>query len=114
VPGEAYFSTLNFKPQLGLRGTYRGTTDNMEDFMARYKIWSENKTVCASRSSKTICIQSTGDLGRLARAKHLFANKFYLEEDRVVIECLQKKLFNDTRDKYLGTKAFDESYHANL
>ncbi|CAL1532952.1 unnamed protein product, partial [Lymnaea stagnalis] len=67
VPDEAYFSTLNFNPLLGLRGTYRGEPDNMEDFMTRYKIWSENKTVCAGRSSKSICIQSTGNFIRPIR-----------------------------------------------
>lgn len=57
---------------------------------------------------------STGDLPLLGKAKHYFANKFYLSEDRVVIGCLEEKIFNDTRDEYMGVKTFDTSYYANL
>ncbi|CAL1532951.1 unnamed protein product [Lymnaea stagnalis] len=114
VPDEGFFPTLNFNPQLGVKGTYSGDPDEMKDYLTRYKIWYGGHDQCAGSSVRGVCIQSTGDLYRLGQAKHLFANKFYLEEDRVVIGCLEEKLFNDTRDEYLGTKTFNESYYANL
>ncbi|GFR82282.1 beta-1,3-galactosyl-O-glycosyl-glycoprotein beta-1,6-N-acetylglucosaminyltransferase [Elysia marginata] len=48
----------------------------------------------------------------MGRTPRLFANKFYLHQDRVVIGCLEEKLFNDTRDEYLGTKVFDTKFYA--
>lgn len=57
---------------------------------------------------------STGDLPRLGQAKELFANKFYLHEDRLVIGCLEEKIFNDTRDKYLGVRDFNTSFYEHL
>ncbi|CAL1534672.1 unnamed protein product [Lymnaea stagnalis] len=114
IPDEAYFSTLNYNPELGIRGTYNGNPDGMYAFLTRFKIWSPYKPWCPGHAVRWVCIQSTPDLPRLGQAKHLFANKFYLEEDRVVIGCLEEKLSNDTRDEYMGIKAFNDTYYRNL
>ncbi|CAG5115950.1 unnamed protein product [Candidula unifasciata] len=116
VPDETYFATLNHNPQLGVRGAYKGvpeTDGKGKPFLTRFKNWGSNK--CAGgQYVRAICILTLGDLPLLGKAKHYFANKFYLSEDRVVIGCLEEKIFNDTRDEYLGVKTFDTSYYANL
>ncbi|XP_059165326.1 beta-1,3-galactosyl-O-glycosyl-glycoprotein beta-1,6-N-acetylglucosaminyltransferase-like [Physella acuta] len=75
IPDETFFSSLNYNPQLGLQGTYKGDPDDVHEFVARYKIWDNTPELCAGRFTRDICILSTGDLPRLAQAKELFANK---------------------------------------
>uniref|UniRef100_A0A0B7AQP9 Beta-1,3-galactosyl-O-glycosyl-glycoprotein beta-1,6-N-acetylglucosaminyltransferase n=1 Tax=Arion vulgaris TaxID=1028688 RepID=A0A0B7AQP9_9EUPU len=117
VPDEAFFATLNHNPQLGIRGSYKGEPETdwstLKPFLTRYKNWGSSN--CASGVYvRGICILSLGDLPSLGNARHYFANKFYLSQDRVVIGCLEEKIFNDTRDEYLGVKTFDTTFYANL
>ena len=49
----------------------------------------------------------------MGESPHLFANKFLLEKDRIVIGCLEERIFNNTRDEYMGKKKFDTSLYAN-
>ncbi|CAL1543474.1 unnamed protein product [Lymnaea stagnalis] len=122
VPDETFFATLNHNPQLGIRGSYKGdpeteSSDSMvKPFLTRFKNWGSDpfKFHCAGQHVRGICILSTGDLPQLGQAKHLFANKFYLHEDKVVIGCLEEKLFNNTRDEYSGTLQFNTTYYSNL
>ncbi|CAL1543477.1 unnamed protein product [Lymnaea stagnalis] len=114
IPDETFFATINHNPQLNLTGTYKGRhPDELNIFMTRYKIWN-TRSRCAGRFQRMVCMLSTGDLPRLGQAKHLFANKFMLNEDRLVIGCLEEKLANHTRDEYMCTKVFNASYYANL
>ncbi|BFZ13672.1 hypothetical protein BsWGS_16711 [Bradybaena similaris] len=116
VPDETFFATLNHNPQLGIRGSYKGvpeTDDNGKPFLTRFKNWGSFKCD-GGVYVRAICILTLGDLPLLGKAKHYFANKFYLSEDRVVVGCLEEKIFNDTRDEYMGVKTFDTSYYANL
>ncbi|BFZ13675.1 hypothetical protein BsWGS_16714 [Bradybaena similaris] len=116
VPDETFFATLNHNPQLGIRGAYKGVPETdpiIKPFLTRFKNWGAYS--CAGGVwVRAICILTLGDLPLLGKAKHYFANKFYLSEDRVVIGCLEEKIFNDTRDEYMGVKTFDTSYYANL
>ena len=48
------------------------------------------------------------------RSPFLFANKFYLDTDRLAYGCLEQKIYNNTRDFYLGkvkvnTTIYEES-----
>ncbi|KAK3764643.1 hypothetical protein RRG08_001156 [Elysia crispata] len=76
----------------------------------RYKQWWGHNCY-ANRVTRGICIISAGDLPRLGEAPKLFANKFYLHQDRVVIGCLEEKLFNNTRDEFLGVKTFNTTFY---
>ncbi|XP_059168174.1 beta-1,3-galactosyl-O-glycosyl-glycoprotein beta-1,6-N-acetylglucosaminyltransferase-like [Physella acuta] len=115
IPDETFFPSLNFNPQLGLKGTYKGNPDDVYEFIARYKIWSNTTgDVCDGVFVRGICILGTGDLPRLGQAKELFANKFYLHEDRLAIGCLEEKIFNDTRDVYMGVKVVNTSFYERL
>ncbi|CAG5115359.1 unnamed protein product [Candidula unifasciata] len=116
VPDETFFATLNANPQLGIKGTYLEPEMTVNrPYIARCKIrkWMANET-CAGRYVRGVCILSTGDLPRLGKAREMFANKFFLNEDRLVIGCLEEKLFNDTRDEFIGTKYVDTSYYSQL
>ncbi|CAG5124431.1 unnamed protein product [Candidula unifasciata] len=114
IPDEAFFAVLGANPQLGIRGTYKGNPELSirNPFLSRYKNWGS--LPCAGRFVRDICILTTGDLHLLFKAKEMFANKFFLQEDRIVIGCLEEKIFNDTRDEYLGTKTFETSYYESL
>lgn len=115
-PDETLFSTLNYNPHLGIPGSYNGTQMENVTAFARFKKWNweEGYTGCPSRLIvRGVCILSSGDLPEMAQSPHLFANKFYLHQDRVVIGCLEELLFNNTRDEYFGKKAFNASLYAN-
>ncbi|GFS06409.1 beta-1,3-galactosyl-O-glycosyl-glycoprotein beta-1,6-N-acetylglucosaminyltransferase [Elysia marginata] len=87
---------------------------NLEELKsyARYKIWTSKRLPCASgQIVRQICILSTGDLPRMAKTTSMFANKFYLHQDRVAIGCLEERLFNNTRDEFIGRKSFNTSFY---
>ena len=55
-----------------------------------------------------------GDLPYLHSPPHLFANKFYLDKDRLVIGCLEELLYNRTRDAFLGHTTINTTLYENL
>ncbi|GFS01556.1 beta-1,3-galactosyl-O-glycosyl-glycoprotein beta-1,6-N-acetylglucosaminyltransferase [Elysia marginata] len=111
IPDETLFASINYNPQLNIPGTYNGNKMENIEPLTRYKMWYGHNCY-SGQTVRGVCILSTGDLHRLGEAPHLFANKFYLHQDRVVIGCLEEKLFNDTRDEYLGTKIFNTTFYA--
>ncbi|XP_059151070.1 beta-1,3-galactosyl-O-glycosyl-glycoprotein beta-1,6-N-acetylglucosaminyltransferase-like [Physella acuta] len=115
VPDETFFVTLNYNPQLGIRGTFKGDPDH-SSYVNRYKVWRQNinNKTCAGQFVRDICILTIGDLPSLTQSMQLFANKFFQDVDSLVIGCLEEKLFNETRDEYLGLKTFDASGYKKL
>ncbi|BFZ09659.1 hypothetical protein BsWGS_12698 [Bradybaena similaris] len=116
---EAFFSTLNHNPQLGIPGSYKGHAEHhalKKPFLSRYKIWNttDDYFCYANRWMRYICILTTGDLPIMIRSVQLFANKFFLNEDRIVISCLEEWLYNSTRDSFLNIRHLDVSYYRNL
>ncbi|CAG5125274.1 unnamed protein product [Candidula unifasciata] len=116
IPDETFFAILNANPQLGIKGTYKGEPEHSatRPFLARYKVWEWDPIPCAGKYVRDVCILTTGDLPLLGQAKEMIANKFFLDWDRVVIGCLEEKIFNNTRDEYLGIKTVNTSYYSNL
>ncbi|CAG5122437.1 unnamed protein product [Candidula unifasciata] len=114
-PDETVFAILNSNPQLGIKGTYTKWPEESASrgSFARFKNWDKSGIPCAGRRVRKICILTTGDLPLLGQSLMMFANKFFLEEDRVVIGCLEEKIFNDTRDEYMGTKVFNTTPYLN-
>ncbi|PVD27138.1 hypothetical protein C0Q70_12290 [Pomacea canaliculata] len=55
-----------------------------------------------------------GDLPLLDTRPEMFANKFYQDYSRVALECLHQRLYNHTKDEFLGMMEFDTSYYSNL
>ncbi|PVD26133.1 hypothetical protein C0Q70_13801 [Pomacea canaliculata] len=117
---EEFFSLLNHNPHLGIRGSYKGTPETdpvTKPFLTRYKNWGTYpfKYPCADgKWMRQICILSTGDLPLLDKRPEMFANKFYQDYSRVALECLHERLYNHTRDEFLGMMEFDTSYYRNL
>ncbi|RUS71568.1 hypothetical protein EGW08_020671 [Elysia chlorotica] len=115
-PDETLFASINYNPQLGIPGTYNGSDMERVTQFARFKKWYIEPwvRVCPSRLVvRDICILSIGDLRDLAESPNLFANKFFLDQDRIVVGCLEEKLFNDTRDEFLEKKTFSTEHYAN-
>ncbi|GFO07851.1 beta-1,3-galactosyl-o-glycosyl-glycoprotein beta-1,6-n-acetylglucosaminyltransferase 3-like [Plakobranchus ocellatus] len=111
IPDETLFASINYNRDLQIPGTYNGTDLEQVISYNRYKHWYG--TICYSEQHvRGICILSIGDLQRLGEAPHLFANKFYLHQDRIVIGCLEEKIFNDTRDEFLGRKTFNTTFYS--
>lgn len=50
----------------------------------------------------------------MLRSVQFFANKFFLSEDRIVINCLEEWLYNSTRDSFLDIRHLDVTYYHNL
>ncbi|XP_005095771.1 N-acetyllactosaminide beta-1,6-N-acetylglucosaminyl-transferase [Aplysia californica] len=116
IPDESFFSTLNHNTQLGIPGSFVGLNETEQRVgekptFNRYKMWGRNP--CAKNTVRDICILSTGDLPRMVASDFLFANKFFLNEDRVVIGCLEERLMNKTRDYYMGRLQFNTSVYEN-
>ncbi|GFR60437.1 beta-1,3-galactosyl-O-glycosyl-glycoprotein beta-1,6-N-acetylglucosaminyltransferase [Elysia marginata] len=112
VPDETMFASLNYNPQLNIPGTYNGANFEKLSSLTRYKIWISNNLSCASgQIVRHICILSTGDLPRMTNSPAMFANKFFLHQDRVAIGCLEERLYNNTRDECLGLKSFNTSFY---
>ena len=93
------------------------TDPNTYPFITRFKNWGGYpfKYPCAGGNwTRGICILSTGDLPMLDKRPELFANKFYSDYSHFALSCLAERLFNHTRDEYLGNMRFDASYYAEL
>ena len=72
-------------------------------------IWmSDGKTDgCSGDNMHSICIVSSGDLHRLEFSyspdneyQPFFHNKFFLERDRVVMDCAEQELLRRNREEY--------------
>ncbi|XP_025102191.1 beta-1,3-galactosyl-O-glycosyl-glycoprotein beta-1,6-N-acetylglucosaminyltransferase-like isoform X2 [Pomacea canaliculata] len=120
VPDETFFSSLNHNPHLGIRGSYKGppeTDPKVKPFLTRFKNWGGYPFDYPCKGGKRVrlvCILSTGDLPLLDKRPEMFANKFYQDYSRVALECLHERLYNHTRDEFLGMMEFNTSYYENL
>ena len=86
-------------------------------FITRFKNWGGypfDYPCEGGKRVRLICILSTGDLPLLDQRPELFANKFYSDYSHVALGCLAERIFNHTRDEYLGNMEFNTSYYAGL
>ncbi|GFN87376.1 beta-1,3-galactosyl-o-glycosyl-glycoprotein beta-1,6-n-acetylglucosaminyltransferase [Plakobranchus ocellatus] len=114
IPDETLFATMNHNPQLGIKGSYNGDKIETKPTFTRFKNWWERRP-CAWMSVRDICILTVGDLPLLFEARHMFANKFYMWHDKVVIECLEEKNFNRTRAGVFGrNQLINTTFYANV
>ncbi|XP_025102015.1 beta-1,3-galactosyl-O-glycosyl-glycoprotein beta-1,6-N-acetylglucosaminyltransferase-like [Pomacea canaliculata] len=120
IPDETFFSSLNHNPQLGIRGSYKGPRERDHVFkpsLTRFKNWKLrpfDHPCAGGLRVRQVCILSTGDLPLLDTRPEMFANKFYQDYSRVALECLHQRLYNHTKDEFLGMMEFDTSYYSNL
>ena len=80
-------------------------------FLARYKNWGGP---CSGKRVRSICIFGIGDLPKLRHRPELFANKFYSDFEHFTMDCMEELIYNRTRDEFIGTLKFDNSYYRNL
>jgi hypothetical protein len=62
------------------------------NYISKFMIWSWESLQCKSRFQRSICLFSFRDLPLLTTRYELFANKFNLQEDPIVYQCLDKWL----------------------
>ncbi|CAF4364850.1 unnamed protein product [Rotaria sp. Silwood2] len=62
---------------------------------ARFVIWGKRE--CHGPVVHGICILSTADLPTLYNRHELFANKFHLNDDPIVYQCLEELLVNRSK-----------------
>lgn len=119
VPDELFFSSLNFNPQLGVPGSYKGIpeTDTYNNrFITRFKNWGTWPFVwpCAGMWVRQICIFGVEDLPLLASRPELFANKFFSDYQPLALDCMEERYYNLTRDELLGNRKLDLDFYKNL
>ena len=69
---------------------------------------------CYGKRVRNICIFGLGDLPLLTARKELFANKFHMDFEPLVLDCLEEWLWNMTMDEYSGRIWFDPSFYQSL
>ncbi|KAK7486325.1 hypothetical protein BaRGS_00022495 [Batillaria attramentaria] len=113
IPDETFFPTLNRNSQLGIRGEEPWNDSIAHLNMIRYKNWGQFE--CAGNLYvRNICIITVGDLPFLERRSYLFANKFYSRYSRLALGCLAERLYNRTKQEYLGLLDFNATFYREL
>ncbi|XP_070576022.1 N-acetyllactosaminide beta-1,6-N-acetylglucosaminyl-transferase-like [Ptychodera flava] len=112
TPEEHFYSTLNRLPQ----APGGETRDSMS--MARAKMWDDGTSDrsgnirCHGKYIHDICILTTADLPWLLRQPFLFANKFHVTYDPLVIDCLQEIIgHRSLHDSPVDVKIYSEYRH---
>ncbi|CAF4219267.1 unnamed protein product, partial [Rotaria sp. Silwood2] len=91
TPDEHYWATLNYNTHLHPPGAKTDPTA----WTARFVIWGKRE--CHGPVVHGICILSTADLPTLYNRHELFANKFHLNDDPIVYQCLEELLVNRSK-----------------
>lgn len=111
-PDEYFWATLNhlkINMQLNTPGGYRGDP-NTKPWLASYAGWRENGDPCFGRWVRNICVFGIGDILYLTEKKHLFANKFYIDQQPLALDCLEEWLLSKT----CRPVTLDLDYYRNL
>ncbi|CAF3869517.1 unnamed protein product [Rotaria sordida] len=93
VPDEHFYSIINRWKETP--GFYPYDHDLSQiTFMTRYKIWNDRPEVrlCHGGFVRGICVFNYQDLWHLATSPHFFANKFFLQHDRLTPYCMAQYL----------------------
>ena len=79
-------------------------------WLAKYVIWKADKIKCHGKTTHLICILTAHDLPNLASRPELFANKFDISQDSLVLDCLGEWIYNKTHSPF----TLDMNYYQNL
>ena len=96
-PDEFFWATLNshkYNPHLNAPGGYAGAQER-KPWLAKYASWPPRDR-CARKAVHGICIFTSADLPVLISRRELFANKFQIEKDYIVLHCLEEWIHNKT------------------
>ncbi|KAJ8035903.1 N-acetyllactosaminide beta-1,6-N-acetylglucosaminyl-transferase [Holothuria leucospilota] len=94
-PEEHYYVTLQRYP-----GVPGGVSGSFGEVNVRFIKWlDDNKYLeCIGQYVRKVCVFGIGYLNYLLSQPHLFANKFYYDNDPVTLQCLEEML--DYRQRY--------------
>ncbi|XP_029646874.1 N-acetyllactosaminide beta-1,6-N-acetylglucosaminyl-transferase-like [Octopus sinensis] len=111
-PDEYYWATLNhlqINKHLNTPGGYKGDP-NTKPWLATYAGWREKGDPCFGRWVRNICVFGIGDILYLTEKKHLFANKFYVNQQPLALDCMEEWLLK----KACKPLDLDLSYYKGL
>ncbi|XP_063396246.1 beta-1,3-galactosyl-O-glycosyl-glycoprotein beta-1,6-N-acetylglucosaminyltransferase-like [Mytilus trossulus] len=106
APEESAWATLNTLPWTP-GGFHKKAKNPTASFLSRAVIWSWDKSRCRGHYIRGICVYESGDLPWLAHREELFANKFDINRDHVVLDCLEEVLRNRTKDNKVENLNWD-------
>lgn len=92
------------------------TDNDKKPFLTRFKNWGNPpfNWPCHGHRVRLICIFGTGDLPLLSTRPEFFANKFYLYNEHLALDCMEELHYNRTRDEYFQTRIFNTTFYENL
>ncbi|XP_003388749.2 PREDICTED: N-acetyllactosaminide beta-1,6-N-acetylglucosaminyl-transferase-like [Amphimedon queenslandica] len=105
---EFFFSTMNALPEAP--GGFHSITSNTELPLVAQRDWThvilKHRYICKERKVvHDICIVSSSDLPRLYEASSkkqwLFHNKYFIEYDHVVMDCIERVLLQRNHHEYI-------------
>lgn len=97
-PDEYYWATLNYNSQIGAPGTYKGKVKpDYNPRLAAYVVWRSGS--CAGKFIRNVCVFGLGDLQKLVKLPHLFANKFYIDYQPLTLSCIEEWFYNKTFER---------------
>ncbi|KAL3857924.1 hypothetical protein ACJMK2_012549 [Sinanodonta woodiana] len=95
APEESVWATLVTLPWAP--GSYPLEVRHTQgDFLSRAMIWYGESQKCHGKFVRGVCVFESGDLPWLIKQPQFFANKFDVNKDATVIDCLEEALKNRT------------------
>ena len=97
----------------GVPGGYDARYTSLVPTVDEY-IWMFTNPPCSGESVHSVCVVNSGDLQRLSyrpvpnERDKFFHNKFFMEKDRTVIDCLEEELIRRNIEE------FEEDYASFL
>ena len=111
APEESAWATLNSLPWAPGGYPIR-ISQSASSFISRAVIWSWKSVKCHGHYVRGICIFGSGDLPWLVNKNELIANKFDIDHDHIVLDCLEEILQDRTRTNSLQNLNWD--FYNNL
>ena len=103
VPEEHFYSSMYMLPQAphGAQNTSIG----FKSVAATIWLIGHSHTHCAGKDIHQVCVITTGDLPKVqastANRAHLFFNKYFMEDDHVVMDCMEERLIEKNKKEYV-------------
>ena len=98
-PDETVWATMNGMP--GAPGGYTVNSSSHQTFLTRAVLWDTSDDAnhtCQGALVHDICVFGYGDLKWLASRQQMLANKFNINDDPIVYECLEQALQERVRN----------------
>ena len=110
-PEESFYASLYRLPEAAFYGGYPGNITTKIPQYLESTIWlnhgnrsREPSKYCSGKVVHSICIATSGDLHRIYKSalswQHFFFNKYFMEEDHVVMDCMEERLIAHNSKEY--------------